>query len=88
MTSPAPLRSRRAYAGIGAACLLAALVAMVIGGYADEHRWATLAHVLELPSGAGVAVGLGFLGRAVLPNRLRRALFRVTPPELERHPSP
>ena len=87
MTSPAPLRSRRAYAGIGAACLLAAFVAMVIGGYADEHRWATLANVLVLPSGGGLGVGLVFLGRAVLPNRLRRTMFRVPPPELERHPS-
>lgn len=81
--------SRWWYALISAACLLGFLVAAALGGWADENSIGWLSSGCVAVGGALLGIGLVMAGRALLPGRLRRAMFRVPPPEgRHRRPGP
>ncbi|MGW4028309.1 hypothetical protein ACWEFL_03145 [Streptomyces sp. NPDC004838] len=76
-----PVLSRWWYALIGFVCLLVFVVAAGIGGWADEQGIGWLSSGVIPVGGGALGIGLVMAGRAVLPQRLRRAMFRTAPPE-------
>lgn len=81
--------SRWWYALISAVCLLGFLFAAGTGDWADENKIGWLSTGCVAFGGCLLGVGLVFAGRALLPGRLRRAMFRVPPPEgRHRRPGP
>ncbi|WP_326650575.1 MULTISPECIES: hypothetical protein [unclassified Streptomyces] len=81
--------SRWWYALISAGCLLVFLIAAGVGAWADEQRMGWVSSGGIMVGGSALGVGLVMTGRAVLPGRLRRAMFRVPPPEgRHRRPEP
>lgn len=81
--------SRWWYALISAACLMGFLVAAGTGAWADEHKVGWLSSGCVAIGGAMLGIGLVMAGRALLPGRLRRAMFRVPPSEgRHRRPGP
>ncbi|OKI01964.1 hypothetical protein A6A06_12645 [Streptomyces sp. CB02923] len=73
--------SRWWYALISVSCLLGFVVSAIVGDVADEHGIGWLSSGCVAVGGCLLGVGLVFAGRALLPGRLRRAMFRVPPPE-------
>ncbi|WSQ12870.1 hypothetical protein OG604_36710 [Streptomyces sp. NBC_01231] len=81
--------SRWWYALVSGGCLLGFLVAASMGDWADERKIGWLSSGCVAIGGGMLGVGLVMAGRALLPGRLRRAMFRVPPPEgRHRRPGP
>jgi hypothetical protein len=79
--------SRWWYALISVVRLLGFLVAASVGAWADGQKIGWLSSGCVSGGGAMLGVGLVMAGRAPLPGRLRRAMFRV-PPSEGRHRRP
>ncbi|MDX2681642.1 hypothetical protein [Streptomyces soliscabiei] len=73
--------SRWLYALLSIACLLGFLVAASLGAWAEEQKIGWLTSGCVAGGGTMLGIGLVMAGRALLPGRLRRAMFRVPPPE-------
>ena len=75
------VRSRKSLAVSAAGWFLFAFLAAVLGTVLDGTDAEWLSDVMVYPAGLGVGWGLVNAGRAMLPDRWRRAMSRQAPPE-------
>jgi hypothetical protein len=73
---------RYQYAAISFGCFVTFVSAALLGSWADGRHTSWLTHGCVAAVGLSLGLGLVMLGRAVLPDRVRRKLYRVPPEEL------